>query len=216
MKKVMKKLLMAVTGVCFGAVLFLAVPQKAYAYPCTIDIINDAKAQKSVADAELLAAQVNQAAADQAVTALKASGASQFQLQQAYDNASMAANLVRTAVDKVNNAQAFIDNATKRLATEDEYEANVIKWANQVKIANAKHEATYAKQAADYAAAVLAVTRKDIASRASQLSISPSMQGQIDLLTASLPALEADAVAKLAVANEKAAIVTNMEATLVH
>lgn len=216
MKKVMKKLLMAVTGICFGAVLFVAVPQRAYAYPCTIDIINNAKAQKSAAAAELLAAQANQAAANQTVIALKASGASLLEVQQAYDNASTAANLVRVAVDKVNNAQAFIDNATKRLAAEDEYEANVVKWNNQVKIANAKHEATYAKQAADYAAAVLAITRQDIASRASQLAISPSMQGQIDLLTATIPALEADAAAKLAVANEKAAIVANMEATLVH
>lgn len=212
----MKKLLIAVTGVCFGAVLFLAVPQKAYAYPCTIDLINEAKAQKNVADAELLAAKANQAAADQAVIALKASGASHLELQKAYDNASIAANLVRAAVDKVNNAQAFIDNATKRLATEDEYEANVVKWGNQVKIAEAKHEATYAKQVSDYAAAVIAITKLDIASRKAQLATSPSMQGQIDLLTASLPALEADAAAKLAIANEKAAVVANMEATLIH
>ncbi len=216
MKKVMKKLLMAVTGVCFGVVLFVAVPEKAYAYPCTIDIINSARAQKSAADAELLAALANQAAANQAVTAVKASGASQLELQQAYDNASTAANLVHAAVDKVNNAQAFIDNATKRLATEDEYEANVVKWGNQVKIANAKHEATYAKQVADYAAAVVAATKQGIASRASQISVSPSLQGQMDSLTASLPALEADAAAKLVIANEKAAIVANMKATLVH
>lgn len=216
MKNTIKKMLMAATGFCLCTALFLLVPQKTYAYPCTIDLINEAKAQKSAAEAELLAAQNNKIAADAAVTAAKASGASQLVLQQAYDNASNAANLVRAAVDKVNNAQAFIENAQERLAAEDEYEANVVKWNNQVTIANAKEAATTAKEIADTAASLITIVRQNIASLTSQLAVSPSLQTQIDQLNASLPSLEADYAANLADANEKAAIADYLEKTLVH
>lgn len=210
----MKKLLLAVTGVCLGAALFMAVPEKTYAYPCTVDAINTAKAQKAAAEAELLAAQNNKAAADARVLAAKANGASELELTQATDAAATAGNLVRAAVDKVNNAQAYIDNASNRLYWEDEYIAVMGKWKNQTTVDQARYAADFAQKEANNAAMFLEQTRKNIASQSLLAAGNPAIQSQIDAMNAALPGLIADAAAKSAAANEKAAIAKTLEQTL--
>lgn len=214
MKNMMKKLLMAATGVCLGAALFMAVPEKTYAYPCTVDAINTAKAQKAAAEAELLAAQNNKAAADALVAAAKANGASQLELTQATDAAATAENLIRAAVDKVNNAQAYIDNATNRLYWEDEYIAVMGKWNNQVTVDQARYAADFAQKEANNAAMLLEQTTKNIASQSLLAAGNPAIQAQVDAMNAALPGLTADAAAKAAIAADKAAAAKTLEQTL--
>lgn len=206
--------MMTVVGMGAGVALYMSAPQQVYAYPCTVDTINNARIQKSTAQAELLIAQSNQAAADAAVAAAKANGVTGLELTILTDQATNSANLVHAAIDKVNNTQKYIENATNRLYWEDEFIANMDKWKNQVTVDQARAEADFAQKEAANATMLVERTNQSIASQTLLATDNAAIQAQIDTMNASLPGLIADAAAKTAAANEKAEIVKTLEQTL--
>ncbi len=210
----MRKLICALMGVCFAVVGMIAIPVSVAAYPSTINTINEAKALKAAYEAELAQAQAAKAVADAAYASCVARGSSQLEIQQAYFNATNAANIVKGCIEKVNNAQAFINNASNRLYWEDEYIRVMGLWANQVTVDQARSEADFAAKQAANAAMLVDNTKKAIASQSQLAAGNPAIQAQVDALKAQLATLEADAANKAAIAAEKKAIATNLEQTM--
>ncbi|MCR4739204.1 MAG: hypothetical protein K5886_02955 [Lachnospiraceae bacterium] len=210
----MKKVICAVMGLCFAAAGVFAFPNNVSAYPSTVNTINEAKAIKAACEAELANAQAAKAAADAAYASCVANKASQLEIEKAYFNAVNAANVVKGCVEKVNNAQAFINNASNRLYWEDEYIRVMGLWANQVSVDQARSEADFAAKQAANAAALVENTKKAIASQTLLAAGNPVLQAQVDTLKVQLAAYEADAAGKAAVAAEKKAAAANLEQNL--
>lgn len=203
----MNKLLYGLAVMC-GAVVLAVIPAKtvkAEPLPCTVTYLEQAKAQKAAADAELVAAQADFAAKQQAYNAIKNTG-SPLEVQQAADAMTNAQNMVAYKQSRVADAQTFINNVMQKWQVEDAaYNAvNALHDLNAVQAALLN--ANNAQDIANTAAAAIKMVQQQIIGYQAMLATSPGLQTQINLLNAQLPALVADYEAKQADANAKRAV----------
>ena len=211
----LKLMMKTLCGVALGAAVMVMTPDIAHAgYQCTYDSINEGKALKAQYEVELAQAKVNKAQADAAVTQLRAQGASQLELLVATDHATNCEHLVRAALDRVNNAQKYIENATNRLYWEDQYMNVMGLWKNQANLDLARQSRDGAKEAYNNAAAAVELTKNCIASQTLLSSANPQMMDMVNQLNAVLAVQEAEAAAKLQVYLEKDAEVKAMEQSM--
>ena len=204
----MKKMIM---GICCtlltGLFICASSSEVKAALPCTYDIIDDANGNIAAASADYVKAQTEEAAALAAFNAVKADPAhSQLEYEIAALNYANAVNKTKSRLDQLNNAKAYLKNITDRAAFEDKFAENKVALADLTKLSAAKTEADGAANIAGAALKQIAEVEKAIAGYTAQLSLSPSLQTQIDALNAELVRLQADYAVKSAAAAEKAAL----------
>lgn len=182
-----------------AAGLAMATPASVYAMaPCTAVTIEEATAQKSEYVARLSAAQADLAVMRQNVEILKAQGADGLSMLQATNAVTNQENVVRWLTDQVNNAQAFIDNATNKGDVETKNKANLGYLAELNTLQNAKMDAENKANIASAAYTNVENLKKALAGYQAMLATSPSVQTQIDEVSAKLSEAEADYAAKKA------------------
>ncbi len=211
-----KKVVMALSAVAFaGAVFTVSSVDVKAALSCTYDIINDANGDIASNSAALAQAQANEAALLAQFNAIKADpNHSQLAYEQAFYNYQNAANVTKWWLAQVNNSKEFLKNIKDREQFEDKFAANRAVLADLTKLKAAKFDADLAAEIANSAAGQVADVEKALAGYQVQVQSYPSMQAQVDQLSARLAALKADYAAKAAVASEKAALFNTYLTTL--
>lgn len=203
MKKVIS--LVLATVLCAGVFAAAAPTQTRAALPCTYDTINQANAQITAAQNAYAAALADEAAYKAAFEAVKSQGPSSMSYVAAANAYESAVLRTKWAYDQVTNAKAFLANIKGREAVEDDYLRNQAMLPLQVGASAAELDAKSAQEIANTAAAQIAMVNQLIAGYQAQLAVSPSLQNQINELTAKLPAMQADYAAKQAIADQKKA-----------
>ncbi|MBR5361149.1 MAG: hypothetical protein IK123_09700 [Lachnospiraceae bacterium] len=211
-----KKVLMAVSGMVLAGVIVCASPIDAKAaLNCTYDIINDANGHIAHSSEGYAKAKANEDYLLSVFNAVKANPAhTQLEYETAYANYVNAANVSKWWLQMINNSNAFLTNIKGREAFEDRFAANRAALADLTKLQAAKTDADGAANIAAGVAAQIADVERAIAGYQVQVAACPSMQSAIDDLTVKLNALKADYSAKVAAANEKAAVYNNYLNTL--
>ncbi|MCR5267226.1 MAG: hypothetical protein K6E16_01735 [Lachnospiraceae bacterium] len=203
----MKKMISLVlaTVLCAGA-LAVGVPTETdAALSCTYDTIDQANAQIVAAQSAYAQALADEAAYKAAFDAVKNEGPASVNYTIAANAYQSAVNRTKWAYDQVTNAQAFLANIKSREVVEDDYLRTVAMLPIKSGISAAELDAKSAQEIANTAAAQIAMVNQLIAGYRQQLAVSPSLQNQINELTAQLPALQADYAAKQAIADQKKA-----------
>lgn len=199
----MKKTGLILLGMALSIAFVFASPKavKAEYMPCTYATIAEATAQKAYYSQEYAKALLDQQAAEAQFQLALASG-NQGQIAYADLVRSQAASISRGMLDQVNNAQLFIDNATKRGKVEEYYLNMMDKWQNRVLVDQYQREALNAQEAANLALNNVNNIKNAIAS-INQLTGAANASSQ---MSATLAAAEAEYAVKQAIAdNAKAA-----------
>ncbi|MCR5591541.1 MAG: hypothetical protein K6F73_08405 [Lachnospiraceae bacterium] len=213
----LKKVMMTISGVMLAGVIFCAssVDTKA-ALPCTYDIINDANGDINQANAMYTQSKAKEAEYLAALNAIKANpGAyTQLEYEQAVFNYNNQVNISQWWLTNLNNAKAYLTNITGRGAFEDKFAANRAALADLTTLGAAKTDAQGAANIANGVLMQIADVEKAIAGYQLQVAANPSLQKQINDLTARLATLKADYAAKAAIAAQKAELYNTYLKTL--
>ena len=211
-----KKVVTVLSGIALAGVIVLAssVETKA-ALPSTYDIINDANANIASNTAAYQQAKATEAAMLAAFNAVKANPAhSQLEYEQAAYNYANAVNVSQWWLGQINNSKEYLKNIEGRGVFEDRYAANKAALADLTKLQAAKTDADGAANIVNGVAKQIADVEAAIAGYKVLAASNPTFQAQIDSLTAQLTSLKADYAAKVAIANEKAALFNSYLNTL--
>lgn len=211
-----RKCLIAVTSVLFaGAFIAASSVETKAALPSTYDIINDANGNIADATANYNAAKADEAAKLARFNEVKNNPAhSQLEYEIASFDYTNAVNVSRWWLEQINNSNAYLTNITGRGAFEDKFAANKAALADLTTLQASKTVADGAANIANGVAARIADTQKAIEGYKQQLATSPSVQKQIDELSAQLVQLQAEYAAKAASAGDLAGAFYNNLNTL--
>lgn len=211
-----KKVIMIVSAISAAGVLFIAsaVDTKA-ALPCTYDIIGDANGQIAYNEQMYNAAKAKEAELLAAFNAVKNNPAhSLLDYEQASYNYTNSVNTTQWWLTQLNNSKVYLKNISARGGFEDKYAANKAALADLTTLKASKTEADGYTNIANGVADQIADVERAIAGYRAQVATCPSLQTQIDSLSAKLESLKADYAAKAAVASEKSALFDNYLNTL--
>ncbi|MCR5509038.1 MAG: hypothetical protein K6F34_10155 [Lachnospiraceae bacterium] len=203
-----RKTIIKTTAICLIAAASLMVPRavKADALPCTVMYLDQAKAMKAAAEAEVAAAKVVLADKQAKFDAFRAAGITTgMDYLNALSEFQAAQRNLECKLSAVYNADNFIKDCQSKYAVEDNADKAYKALQSVNKVQAAKLEYDNAAGIAAQAAVTVNETKKAIAGYQTMLATSPSVQAQIDSLNALLAIQQADLAAKQALADQKKA-----------
>ncbi len=203
----MKKLLLGVIGLCGALAFACPKPVSAAALPCTVEYLNQANAQKSVAETELAAAKAQLATKEAALKAFTDAGITTGNDYLAALNAlNMAKGNVEIKQQSLANALSFVQDCMNKYQVEDNADKayNALQDLNKVQAAKLDYDNACA--IANALATKIENIEKAIAGYKAQLAVSPSVQAQIDALNTEINLYKPQLSAQIAVVASKQAV----------
>ena len=203
------KQLIGVGAVCLAAALVFGIPTtvRANALPCTVAYLNQAKEMQAAATAELNAAKAVLADKQAKLNSFTSAGInSGSDYLNAVNELQTAQGQVEIKLSRLNDANGFVRDCESKYTVEDNADKSYTALQDVNALQAAKLAYDNAQNIANGALVTVNNTKAAIAGYQAQLSVSPAVQAQIDVLNTQLNAQIADYNNKQAVADQKKSV----------
>ena len=202
----MKKRILIAVAFCIGtAFFFKPVDVNAANMKETFATISEAQNTLAQAKADLANAQAKQSDLWNKYNWVKNNGGSDYDVQKAYDEYNNQCNIVHWYNDQVNVAANYINQCSTSQILTSAQQVKLYEIHGNDSLREVQDQVKGAIDAANGALAQYNLVLAQIAQYKAQVATCPEFQVQINQLTAMLPGLQADYVAKKAYADQKQA-----------